>query len=58
MRKYTKRPWTYDEKVLLTKVYHKSTKAELAEIFPDRSYNACVKQAKYLRERRWPFRKK
>lgn len=58
MRKYTKRPWTYDEKVLLTKVYRKSTKAELEEFFPDRSYNACVKQAKYLRERRWPFRKK
>ena len=58
MRKYTKRPWTQDERVLLRKVYHKSNKAELAELFPDRPYNACVKQAQYLRGKRWPFRKK
>ena len=57
MKKYIKRPWTHDERKLLSKVYHQSYRLELEELFPDRTYNACVKQAKYLRDRGWFFKK-
>ena len=36
----------------------RSVALELEELFPDRSYNACVKQAKYLRDRGWVFTKR
>jgi len=55
MKQYTKRPWSYKERVLLSKNYHNSDRDRLAKLFPDRSYNACVKQAKYLRDRGWVF---
>ncbi len=56
--KYTRRPWTYDERVTLSKQYYSSDYGRLQELFPDRSYNSCVKQAKYLRDRGWVFTKK
>lgn len=55
MKKYIKRPWTHDERKLLSKVYYQSSRLELEELFPDRTYNACVKQAKYLKDRGWFF---
>lgn len=58
MKRYTKRPWSRRERELLRQVYYKSTAEELQECFPDRSYNACVKQAKYLQDRGWVFYKK
>ncbi len=58
MKKYVKKPWSHEERKLLAKRYHLCTKKELEEVFPDRSYNACVKQAKYLRDRGWVFTKR
>jgi len=58
MKVYTKRPWAHKERELLRKVYHFCNEKELQEHFPDRSYNACVKQAKYLQDRGWAFRRK
>ena len=58
MKVYTKRPWSRNERELLRKVYYFSNEKELQAHFPDRSYNACVKQAKYLQDRGWVFRKK
>jgi len=55
MKIYKKRPWTHEERKLLSKIYHKSNRTELENYFPDRSYNACVKQAKYLKDRGWYF---
>jgi hypothetical protein len=57
MRIYKKRPWSHEERTLLTQKYYFCKEKELAELFPDRSYNSCVKQAKYLRERGWVFKK-
>jgi hypothetical protein len=58
MKLYTKRPWSHKERELLRKVYYLSNETELQEYFPDRSYNACVKQAKYLQDRGWVFQRK
>ena len=58
MKVYTKRPWSRNERHLLAKVYYMSTREELEEHFPDRSYNSCVKQAKYLQDRGWVFTRK
>lgn len=56
--KYTRRPWTHDERITLSKQYYSSDCERLKQLFPDRSYNSCVKQAKYLRDRGWVFTKK
>ena len=58
MKIYTKKPWSRKERELLRKVYYFSTSVELQEYFPDRSYNACVKQAKYLQDRGWAFQRR
>lgn len=57
MKIYKKRPWTHEERKLLSKVYYSSSRLELEGYFPDRSYNACVKQAKYLKDRGWYFKR-
>ncbi len=57
MKLYSKRPWSHEERKLLSKKYHFSSAEELQVLFPDRSYNACVKQAKYLKDRGWVFDK-
>ena len=49
------RPWTHKERVLLSKWYYIVPWDMLEEIIPNRSYNACVKQAKYLQDRGWAF---
>lgn len=58
MRRYTKRPWTREERVLLTQIYYAASQEELLKNFPDRSLNACIKQAKYLRDKGWAFKKR
>ena len=55
MKKYVKRPWSHEERVKLSKSYYLSSREDLEELFPDRTYNACVKQVKYLRDRGWVF---
>lgn len=47
----SRRQWTRKERVLLLKVYHSVPAQELPQYFPDRTVNACIKQAKYLRDR-------
>jgi len=49
------RPWTHKERVLLSKWYYLVPWEQLEEILSGRSYNACVKQAKYLQDRGWVF---
>ena len=55
MKNYVKRPWSHRERVLLSKNYYMTTKEELQNLFPGRTYNACVKQVKYLKDRGWAF---
>lgn len=57
MKNYTKQPWSYDERTLLAAKWHLVSKEDIEELFPNRTYNACAKQAKYLRDRGWPFKK-
>lgn len=57
MKNYSKQPWSQAERNLLCEKYHFSTAKELQELFPNRTYNACVKQAKYLKDRGWRLKK-
>lgn len=54
----TRKPWTHEDRILLSKEYYFSDESRLLELFPYRSYNSCVKQAKYLRDRGWVFSRK
>jgi hypothetical protein len=47
----SRRPWTRRERALLLEVYGSVPAQELQQYFPDRTVNACIKQAKYLRDR-------
>lgn len=53
---HTKRPWTRKERVQLLKVYGTVPVQQLPQYFPDRTVNACIKQAKYLRDRGCVFK--
>ena len=57
MKNYIKQPWSHAERTLLTEKYYLSTRDELEKLFPNRTYNSCVKQTKYLRDRGWRFKK-
>ena len=57
MKNYRKKPWTQEERTLLANKYYFCKETELLQLFPGRSYNSCVKQAKYLRDRGWVFKK-
>ena len=57
MKNYTKQPWSHEERTLLAAKWYNMKKDELNKLFPNRTYNACVKQAKYLRDRGWRFKK-
>ena len=48
---HIKRTWTPKERARLLKVYGTVPARELPQYFPDRTVNACIKQAKYLRDR-------
>jgi len=57
MKNYVKQPWSHEERSLLVANWHCMSKDDLEKLFPNRTYNACVKQAKYLRDRGWRFKK-
>lgn len=57
MKKYTKKPWSHEERTILSQNYYIVDAEALAELLPERSRGACVKQAKYLRDRGWKFKK-
>ena len=57
MKNYTKQPWSHEEHTLLAANWYQVKKVDLEKLFPNRTYNACAKQAKYLRDRGWHFKK-
>ena len=57
MRKYTRKPWSHDERTILSQNYYTVDAEILSELLPERSRAACIKQAKYLRDRGWKFKK-
>mgnify|MGYP003127876274 FL=1 len=57
MRRYVKRPWTQEERVKLTHLYYIADKETLIKEFPDRTLTSLQKQAKYLRDRGWVFKR-
>jgi hypothetical protein len=56
MKKYSRKPWSTKERNLLRDYYYLVDSSELEKIFPDRSYNAIVKQVAYLKARGWWFK--
>ena len=57
MKNYVKQPWSHEERKLLADNWYVMDKKNLDKLFPNRTYNSCVKQAKYLRDRGWSFKK-
>ena len=57
MKNYTKQPWSHEERTLLAAKWYNIDRDQLEKLFPNRTYNARAKQAKYLRDRGWPFKK-
>jgi|TARA_B100001094_G_scaffold150376_1_gene145507 hypothetical protein len=57
MRKYTKKPWTMEERGVLSKYYYLTPLEELIPLLPGRTPNAIRKQVLYLRKRGWPFKR-
>ena len=57
MKNYIKKPWSHEERKLLAEKWYNLNKNDIEKLFPNRTYNACVKQAKYLRDRGWHFKK-
>jgi len=56
MKKYSKRPWSIRERVMLREYYSSMPVAELQEkLLPNRSENSIRKQVAYLRKRGWSF---
>ena len=57
MKNYVKQPWSQEERKLLANSWYKVNRDGLEKLFPNRTYNACAKQDKYLRDRGWHFKK-
>ena len=57
MKNYIKKPWSHEERTLLAANWYTVDRGDIEKLFPNRTYNACVKQAKYLRDRGWYFKK-
>ena len=57
MKNYTKQPWSHEERTLLAAKWYNIDRDQLEKLFPNRTYNACAKQAKYLKDRGWPFKR-
>ena len=57
MKNYIKQPWSLSERTLLAANWYMAKRDDIEKLFPNRTYNACVKQAKYLRDRGWHFKK-
>ena len=58
MKNYTKQPWSHQERTLLAARWYNVNRADIEKLFPNRTYNACAKQAKYLKDRGWAFKKR
>ena len=56
MKNYVKQPWSHAERTLLRDKWNVCNADEIQKLFPNRTYNACAKQAKYLRDRGWRFK--
>ena len=57
MKNYTKQPWSQEERKLLAHSWYRVDRNDIEKLFPNRTYNASVKQAKYLRDRGWHFKR-
>jgi hypothetical protein len=57
MRKYTKKPWSRKERLVLARAYYILPKQEVYALLPERTPNAIAKQVLYLRKRGWPFKR-
>ena len=57
MKNYIQKPWSHEERKLLAEKWYNLNKNDIEKLFPNRTYNACVKQAKYLRDRGWHFKR-
>ena len=57
MRKYTKKPWSKKERVVLSNNYYTLPTEEVLELLPERTPNAIRKQVLYLKKRGWPFKR-
>jgi len=56
MKKYSKRPWSIRERVMLREHYGTMPVSELQEShLPNRTENSIRKQVAYLRKRGWSF---
>ena len=58
MKNYVKQPWSHEERTLLANKWYASDRGDIEKLFPNRTYNACAKQAKYLKDRGWAFKKR
>ena len=58
MKNYSKQPWSHEERKLLASSWYIVNRIHIEKLFPNRTYNACAKQAKYLRDRGWAFKKR
>ena len=57
MKNYIKQPWSQEERRLLASKWYCTDRDSIERLFPNRTYNACAKQAKYLKDRGWPFKR-
>ena len=57
MKNYIKQPWSHEERRLLASNWYCVDRNGIEKLFPNRTYNACAKQAKYLKDRGWPFKR-
>ena len=57
MRKYIKRPWSKEERTVLSQYYYLKSIEEIQLLLPERTPNAIRKQVLYLRKRGWPFKR-
>tara|TARA_B100000530_G_C15803159_1_gene426450 strand:+ start:139 stop:324 length:186 start_codon:yes stop_codon:yes gene_type:complete len=57
MRKYIKRPWSKEERTVLSQYYYLKSIEEIQLLLPERTPNAIRKQVLYLRKRGWRFKR-
>lgn len=55
--KFGKRPWTYEERVILKNNYLVISLDELLKMLPGRTETSIYSQVYYLRKRGWRFSK-
>ena len=57
MRKYIKRPWSKEERTVLSQYYYLKSIEEIQLLLPERTPNAIRKQVLYLKKRGWRFKR-